>query len=169
MSCGGEARATDLEAGTSEGGPRPSCQGQEVLSCGRGVYARNYAGGPTWLEGMIVETQEPLSFWIELRDGRIRANATKIDGPTSEPCEVEADAADLMPSPSAEPPNEPARCCLTQRQDFAVQAECDFHQIASCELFNPRGKECSSYRTWVFSIPVCVTFLYPVLFLVILM
>ncbi len=85
-------------------------------SVGDAVYAWNYAGGPTWLEGMVVETRGPLSFCIELREGRIirrhvdqiRANATKIDGPNSEPCEVEVDAAELMPSPSAEVAKEPA-------------------------------------------------------------
>ena len=42
-----------------------------LLSQGDGVSAKNFAAGPKWLSGKVVKITGPLSYEVELTDGRI--------------------------------------------------------------------------------------------------
>ena len=42
-----------------------------TLKVGDKVSVRNFPAGNSWLQGTIVKVSEPLSFHVELQDGRI--------------------------------------------------------------------------------------------------
>ena len=137
-----------------------------VFSVGDMVYARNFSSGPTWLEGTIVEIRGPLSFRIELGDGRIvrrhvdqiRANHATGVHPSVTPGEADNDAADSLPSPTVEDgePLDPQILLPFKMRSLVVQSECDILQIVSC--VNPRREECGSWDSDVIGVYYLLAF-----------
>ena len=74
------------------------------FEAGEQVYARNFAAGSAWLEGVVSCILGPLSYQVDLDDGRtvrrhvdhLRARSAASTGHTDRPRE---EAEDMLPSP----------------------------------------------------------------------
>ena len=73
------------------------------------VFVRDFPGGKTWLPGSVVETQGPLSFIVDLEDGRrVRRHIDHVRLRTSESVvtpDTDDWVDDLITTPSSEPTN----------------------------------------------------------------
>jgi hypothetical protein len=97
------------------------------FAVGDKVYARNFASGNPWLHGVISEVTGPLSFKVQLTDGRVvrrhldQVRSRWADNPEAppllpmspDPLLPEEDLSDPVlpqPMPMAEPPSFPPAC-----------------------------------------------------------
>ena len=68
------------------------------LSAGKRVYAENFGKVARWLPGILKEANGPVSFTVELQDGRIiRRHSDHLRSRTDIPREEEQDFSDVLP------------------------------------------------------------------------
>ena len=73
---------------------------ERILVEGQKVYAKNFRGKPRWLPGTIIQVSGPLSFRVELLDGRVmRCHQDQLRARESDATRAE-DNSDLLPDRS---------------------------------------------------------------------
>ena len=73
---------------------------ERILVEGQKVYAKNFRGKPRWLPGAIIQVSGPLSFRVELLDGRVmRCHQDQLKARESDVTWAE-DNSDLLPDRS---------------------------------------------------------------------
>ena len=79
------------------------------MSCsGKRVYAENFGKGACWLPGIVNEANGPVSFTVELEDGRIiRRHSDHLRTRTDIPRKEEQDFCDDLPQLDPDKPPEP--------------------------------------------------------------